>query len=240
MRFLKQFAIICTLFCLLMPLTLSCLASEPELDIYIDQADYTVRADISTVNVNVLAFLPYGVAEGTFHYDPKLLTLKNVKYNKQALELSFHERKNKKGIIKICCYGKVPMESPETICFVFNADSSYNGTSEFALGEFTLCDDEQNITILRPEAPLVLRFEKNAVAVNSQISSDNSRKTVSKSASKDSSLNSSSKKTSAAVTDADASKSSQREKDIYVFHDNDNSENIIIYLLIGLIAVIIL
>ena len=114
MRFFKAAIILSLLFSLIL-LSAAVSAEDEILDIYIDKAEYNIRADIAAVNVDVSAYLPYGAAEGTFIYDPDLLTLKTVKYNKQALLLSYSEDKSSRGVIRICCYGREPMEEAEIL-----------------------------------------------------------------------------------------------------------------------------
>ena len=241
MRFFKAAIILSLLFPLIL-LSAAVSAEDEILDIYIDKAEYNIRADIAAVNVDVSAYLPYGAAEGTFIYDPDLLTLKTVKYNKQALLLSYSEDKSSRGVIRICCYGREPMEEAENIRFVFNADVSFTGTSQFALGEFTLCDSEQNITILSPDVPLELKFEKGTVAEYSYNDTDDIEENGSTNAASRSITSRRSShelKASSESVDATAN-SSRREKEMYYFHKPDTVEIILIYIFLGIFGVILI
>ena len=137
-----------------------------EMNIWIDNAKYEYRAGIAEVKVNVEAFIPFGAAEGTLYYDPDLLTFKEAQCSRQRLEFSQHESEENRGAIKICCYGKTQMEQPENICFIFIADTSYQGTSSFTLEDRVLCDSDCNTMEPDDDPPVELKFQKGSAAYN--------------------------------------------------------------------------
>lgn len=166
MKFFRMGTVI-ILFCLTALLAMNVSASDVnDMNIWIDRAKYDVRGGTATVKVDIQAYIPYGAAEGTLTYDPDILTLNEVKYDKQALELSYHEDENERGIIRICCYGKFDMEYPENICFVFSADTSYTDFSRFSLDNFVLCDSDNNTMNLTTNMPVELYFSKGSEAKN--------------------------------------------------------------------------
>lgn len=139
---------------------------DTKLNIWIDSAQYDVRAGAASVKVDLMAYIPYSAAKGTMIYNPDVLTLKEVNYDKQALELSYYEDESSRGIIKICCYGKSETDYPENIRFVFIADTSFNGDEQFVLSDLTICDSDNSIITIDEDLPLELHFTKGSEAKN--------------------------------------------------------------------------